>query len=83
MSQVLFAASEEARGAITKLFDASPPVLVEVRFPNAGTSPDWYLCDDEEQLERILERLGPGVELHLSSVWDLKNVKGSLRLRKK
>ncbi len=83
MSRVLFTASTEAKGAVADLFENTPPVLVEVRFPNAGTSPDWYLCEDEEQLERILERLGSGAELHLSSVWDLKNVKGALCLRKK
>ena len=83
MSRVLFAASTEAKGAVAALFENTPPVLVEVRFPNAGTAPDWYLCEDEEQLERILERLGAGAELHLSSVWDLKNVKGALCLRKK
>ena len=31
---------------ITSLFADRPPVLVEVRFPNMGTSPDWFLCED-------------------------------------
>ena len=83
MNPALFAASAEAREAVAVLFANAPPVLVEVRFPNAGTSPDWYLCEEEGQLEQILERLGPGAELRLSSVWDLKNVKGALCLRKK
>lgn len=83
MSRVLVAATAEAQGAVADLFANRPPVLVEVRFPNAGTSPDWYLCEDEGQLEQVLERLGPGVELHLSSVWDLRNAKGALQLRKK
>ena len=83
MSRVLIAASTEAQGAVADLLANRPPVLVEVRFPNAGTSPDWYLCEDEGQLEQILERVGSGVELHLSSVWDLRNAKGALCLRKK
>ncbi len=83
MSRVLLSASTEAKGAVADLFETAPPVLVEVRFPNAGTSPDWYLCEEAEQLERILERLGAGAELHLSIVWDLKNVKEALCLTKK
>jgi hypothetical protein len=57
-------------------------VLVEVRFPNCATSPDWYLCEEEEELQRLLERLAPGAELHVSSVWDLKNTKGEILLKK-
>jgi hypothetical protein len=82
MSKVLLCASSEAKRAIAILFENAPPVLVEVRFPAAATSPDWYLCDDEEQLEQILDRLSPGAELHVSSVWDLKNTKGEICLRK-
>jgi hypothetical protein len=78
----LFSTSTEAKIALSKLFENAPPVLVEVRFPHAGTSPDWYLCQDEDQLEPILERLGPGAEFHVSSVWDLKNVKGEICFRK-
>ena len=83
MSRLLPATSAEAQAAVADLFANRPPALVEVHFPNAGTSPDWYLCEDEERLEHILERLGSGVELHLSSVWDLRNAKGALCLRKK
>jgi hypothetical protein len=82
MSKVLFCASSEAKRAVAILFDNSPPVLVEVRFSAAGTSPDWYLCDDAEQLEQILDRVSAGAELHISSVWDLKNTKGEICLRK-
>ena len=57
--------------AVGKLFDQKPPVLVEVRFPRMATSPDWYFCHEEEELEDILRRVGPGVEIHLASVWDL------------
>ena len=71
----------QARSVVTALFRKAP-VLVEVRFPQMGTSPDWHLCDDEAELEPILERLGPGAELHLSSVWDLKNSSGELTLRR-
>ncbi len=71
----------EAKAAISILFENAPPVLVEIRFPNMGTSPDWYLCDEEQELEKILEGLGPGAELHISSVWDLKNMKGEICLK--
>jgi hypothetical protein len=81
MSKVLLLASTKAKDAVSALFE-NPPVLVEVRFPNAGTAPDWYLCEEEEQLEQILKHLGSSVELHLSSVWNLKNVKGEICLRK-
>jgi hypothetical protein len=47
-----------------------------------ATSPDWYLCQDEDELDALIERLGPQAELHLSSVWDLKNVRGAVRLTK-
>jgi hypothetical protein len=81
MSKSSVTDSVEARAAIAALFHNTPPVLVEVRFPRCGTSSDWYLCTEEEELEKILERLAPGVELHVSSVWDLKNVKGAVRLK--
>ena len=82
MRKVLFSANTEAKAAISALFENAPPVLVEVRFPRSGTSPDWYLCEEEEQLEQILKHLASGVELHISSVWDLKNMKGEICLRK-
>jgi hypothetical protein len=37
-----------------------------------GTSPDWHLCEDLAALDVILDKLGPGTEVHLISVWDLK-----------
>jgi hypothetical protein len=67
--------------AAGKLFDEKPPVLVEVRFPKMGTSPDWFLCENAAALDAILDRLGPGVEVHLSSVWDLKNPSGAVVFR--
>ena len=65
-----------------KLIRRAPPVLVEVRFPNMGTSPDWHLLEGEEDLDALLDRLGPNAELYLSSVWDLKNPNGATRLTK-
>lgn len=82
MCKYLLSESTEARAAIANLFNNTPPVLVEVRFPHSGTSPDWYLCEEEEELEQIIERLGPGAELHISSVWDLKNTRGEICLKK-
>jgi hypothetical protein len=82
MSESRLSEGTEARAAAAQLFDRAPPVLVEVRFPNMATSPDWYLLDDEEELEALLERLTPQAELHLNSVWDLKNPNGDVRLKK-
>ena len=82
MNKILLSASTEAKAAVSSLFRNAPPVLVEVRFPSSGTSPDWYLCEEEEQFEQIIERLGSGAELRVSSVWDLKNSKGDICLRK-
>jgi hypothetical protein len=74
--------NDQTRFAVSALFKTAPAVLVEVRFPGCGTSPDWYLCDEEEQLDKVLERLGSNAELHLSSVLDLKNSKGAVCFRK-
>lgn len=70
------------REAIAALFAEKPPVLVEVRFPHMGTASDWFLCEDEDDLEPVLARLGPGAEAHLHSVWDVKNSVGGLVIRK-
>ncbi len=67
--------------AAGKLFDEKSPVLVEVRFPKMGASSDWFLCENAAALDAILDRLGPGVEIHLSSVWDLKNPSGAIVFR--
>jgi hypothetical protein len=82
MSQVLLLEDTETRSAISALFADAPPVLVEARFPSSWTSPDWYLCEEEAQLEQILERLAPGAELHLNSVWALRKTKGEICLKK-
>jgi hypothetical protein len=73
MSTPLLSDHSTVVAAAEKLFDDKPPVLVEVRFPKMGTSSDWFLCEDMAALEEVLERLGAGVEVHLNSVWDLKN----------
>ncbi len=65
-----------------RLFDEKPPVLVEVRFPKMGTSSDWFLCEDAVELDAILDRRGPGTEVHLNSAWDLKNPAGAIVIRK-
>jgi hypothetical protein len=76
MSEPLLSKQTAARAAVATLFEQSPPVLVEVRFPGVATSPDWYLLNEEDDFDVLLERLGPQAELHVSSVWDLKNAKG-------
>jgi hypothetical protein len=73
--------SAEARSAVSTLFDSAPAVLVEVRYPGCGTSADWYVCEDELQLERIVNGLARGAEIHLSNVQDLSNSKGTICFR--
>ncbi len=82
MDKSILIGSTEGQQTISSLFESSPPVLVEVRFPSSGTSPDWYLCEVEEDLHAITKRLSPGAELYLSSVWDLKSSKGTICLKK-
>jgi hypothetical protein len=82
MSQSLLPISTEARSAVAALFENAPAVLVEVRFPRSGTSPDWYLCEDEEQLDKIVDRLPRGAEVYLNNVQDLKNSKGAICFQK-
>lgn len=74
MNKVLLYQSIEAENAIAALFNNGSPVLVEVRFPRQGTSPDWYLCD-EGQWEQLLERLGPGVDC-ISIVFGISRAQG-------
>ena len=65
--------TETDRTAVLALFDEKGPILAEVRFPRMGTSPDWFLCETAADFDAIWDRLGAGVEVHLHSVWDLKN----------
>ena len=74
--------SIEGRKSAAQLFDESPPVLVEVQFPKSGTSPDWYLCEEEDEYIAVVNNLSDGAIVILSSVWDLKNSKAVLRLTK-
>ena len=41
--------------AVARLFATKSPVLVEVRFPRMGTSSDWFLCEDRDELGPSLE----------------------------
>lgn len=68
------------RERVSALFRDRPPVIIEVRFPRMGTSSDWYLFETEEELERLHERLGPGVELHLASAWDIEMGRGKVAI---
>jgi hypothetical protein len=65
--------TETQRVSIAKLFEDKSPILVEVRFPRMGTSPDWHLCESASEVDSIWERVAPGVEIHLHSVWELKD----------
>jgi hypothetical protein len=74
--------TSSVRAAINNLLAEKAPVLVEVRFPQMGTSSDWFLCEDTSELDSVLERLGPGAEAHVSSVWDLRDSTGGAVMRK-
>ena len=78
----LAAATPEARSRIAELMDQGGPLLVEVRFPRMGTSSDWYLCMEVEEITAILDRVAPNVELHLTSVWDIDDLPSTLRVKK-
>ncbi len=81
MSTSFLSDSSAVRTAVGKLFEEKPPVLVEVRFPKMGVSPDWFLCEDATALDAILDRLGSDTEIYLNSVWDLKNPAGTIVIR--
>ena len=66
------------RTSIADLFDRKGPVLLEVRFPRMATSPDWFLCEAIADFDAVYDRLGPGAELILNSVWDLKSASAPL-----
>jgi len=70
------------RSAISALFQNKAPILVEVRFPKMGTSPDWRLCEDEREFDALLDGLGNGVEIHLTSVWEIKSDSNTLVITK-
>jgi hypothetical protein len=46
-----------------------------------GTSSEWFLCEDQSALNALLDRLAAGAEVHLNSVWDLKNPAGGIVFR--
>jgi len=73
---------ESVRAAAIKLLAEKAPALVEVRFPNMGTSSDWFLCEDSSELDAVLDRLVPGVQVQVSSVWDLHDRTGGVSIRK-
>lgn len=82
MSTAFESGTDAGRAAVARLFADKSPVLVEVRFPNMGTAPDWFLCDDEDELLPIWERLTAGAEIHLHSVWDLTDRTDGVAVRK-
>lgn len=82
MSRSSSAPASEGVVAAHDLFRQGGPVLVEVRFPGAATSPDWYLCEEADDFDAVLDKLGPGAELYLSRVWDLTNRQGAVCVRK-
>lgn len=82
MAKLLSAASSKGHEKVHVLFEAGGPLLVEVRHPGAIESPDWFLCDSEEEFNSLLVRLNANVVLHVSRVWDLTNRAGAVVLRR-
>lgn len=82
MSISITTLTETQRSELGRLFDEKSPILVEVRFPRMGTSPDWYLCDSLTDFDPIWDRLGSGVAVHLHRVWDLKNNSRAMKLQR-
>ena len=74
--------TETVRSAVIRLLEEKSPVLVEVRFPHMGTSSDWFLCEDATEVDAVIDRVGPGAEVHMSSVWNLRDATGGILLRK-
>lgn len=69
------------RDQVSALFRDRAPVLVEVRFTRMGASPDWYLFETVEELEQLRRRLGPGVDIHLASAWDVEMRRGRVTIQ--
>ena len=82
MAKLMSAASARGHAAVHNLFAAGGPLLIEVRFPGAVYSSDWYLCEAEEEFDGLLERIAPEGVLHVSRVWDLSNRAGAVCLRR-
>jgi hypothetical protein len=68
--------SGEGQAAVRDLFNNASPVRVELRFPHMGTASDWCLLHDNDELDPILDPLGPGTKVILGSVLDTKIGKG-------
>jgi hypothetical protein len=82
MAKLMSAASARGHAAVHTLLAAGGPLLVEVRFPGAVYSSDWYLLDDEQEFDGLIEHLDAGAVLHVSRVWDLTNRAGAVCLRR-
>ena len=81
MGEIITGLPAAVREQVLALFRDRPPVLVEVRFPRMGTSSDWYLFEAEEELGELRRRLGPGVELHMVSAWDVEMRRGKVTVQ--
>jgi hypothetical protein len=82
MAKLLSAASSKGHERVHHLFEAGGPLLVEVRHPGGMESPDWYLCESEEEFDSLLVRLNANIVMHVSRVWDLTNRAGAVVLRR-
>jgi hypothetical protein len=82
MTKLLSAASSQGHETVQSLFEAGGPVLVEVRHPGGIFSPDWYLCEEETDFDRLVDRVDHKSVLVVNRVWDLTNRAGPVVLRR-
>ena len=73
-------ASILTREEVSALIATKPPVLIEVRFPKMGASSDWQLVEDLKEFDALWSRVAAGVELRVTSVWDLPEAPATLTL---
>lgn len=82
MSKLMSAASSKGHKTVHQLFEAGGPILVEVRVPGGFFSSHWYLCESDDEFDRLVDQLDHEAVLLVSRVWDLTNRAGALVLRR-
>jgi hypothetical protein len=82
MSKLMSAASSKGHKTVHQLFEAGGPILVEVRMPGGFFSSHWYLCESDDEFDRLLDQLDHEAVLLVSRVWDLTNRAGAVVLRR-
>jgi hypothetical protein len=82
MTKLMSAASSKGHETVHHLFEAGGPILVEVRVPGGFFSSHWYLCESEDEFDRLVDQLDHEAVLLVNRVWDLTNRAGALVLKR-